>query len=84
MKIDGLWIKHPRNKKPDVMLTVAVVTVAIVLGKFLLNGVSIKLFGTPVSFGTVNAGMIGALLTPTLGAYALRKMSDSPDKKKGK
>lgn len=72
-----MWIKHPRSGKADTMLTLAVVSVLAVLGKFLLNGVAIG----SVTLGTVDAGLVAAMLTPTLGAYVARKYSDSPDKK---
>ena len=75
------WIKHPRSGKPDTMLTVAIASVIVVLGKVLLNGVSVELFGSPIALGVIDAGLVAALLTPTLGVYAARKYSDSPDKK---
>lgn len=70
-----LWITHPRSGAPDAMLTLAVYSVAVVLVKFFLSDVA---FGS-LTFGELDAGVIGAILTPTLGAYALRKHKDSPD-----
>lgn len=67
------FINHPRSKKPDTMLTLAVYATLAVIVKFLLNGVDIFNF----NFGTVDAALIGAILTPTLGAYVFRKHSDN-------
>lgn len=70
-----MWIKHPRSKKPDTMLTLAVVATLTALGKFALNDVVIG----SVNFGTMDATLLAAMLTPTLGAYVARKFKDSPD-----
>jgi hypothetical protein len=75
----NLWLKHPRSGKPDAMLTLAVFSTLTVLFKFLLNGVSLTLGAKVINFGVVDAGLIAAILTPTLGAYVTRKMKDSPD-----
>jgi hypothetical protein len=72
-----LWIKHPRTGKEDTMLTLAVISVLTVLGKFIINGIEVG----DVNLGSIDAGLVAALLTPTLGAYVARKYSDSPDKK---
>lgn len=76
-----MWIKHPRSGKPDTMLTIAIASTAITLGKFLLHGVSFSLGDFSLAFGSLEATLVGAILTPTLGAYCFRKYSDSPDKK---
>lgn len=75
------WINHPRSNEPDAMLTVAIASVLVVLGKVVMNGVTLHVFGTPVNFGSIDAGLVAALLTPTLGVYAARKYTDSPDNK---
>jgi hypothetical protein len=72
------WINHPRSATPDAMLTLATYSTLTVLAKLLLNGVSMKLGSSSWTFGVVDAGLIGAVLTPTLGAYVIRKMKDSP------
>lgn len=72
-----LWIKHPRTGKEDTMLTLAVMSVLTVLGKFVINGIEVG----SINLGSIDAGLVAALLTPTLGAYVARKYSDSPDKK---
>lgn len=73
----SIWIKHPRKKEPDTMLTLAVFAFVTVATKFILNGASI---GT-VDFGTTDAAMMAALLTPTLGAYWARKHTDKTTQK---
>lgn len=77
-----MWIKHPRSGKPDTMLTIALSATAIALGKFLLHGVAFSYDKFTFNFGTLDAALVAAILTPTLGAYVARKFSDSPDKKK--
>lgn len=63
------------------MLTVAIVSLVVVLGKVLFSGVVLTLAGQSVTFGTIDAMSIAAILTPTLSAYVARKYSDSPDRK---
>jgi hypothetical protein len=68
------WIKHPRSQEPDAMLTLAVYSVVATVVKFLFSDMT---FGA-VTFGDLDASVIAALLTPTLGAYAVRKHSQPP------
>lgn len=72
------WIKHPRSKKPDTMLTLSVIAFVGVLVKFLVNDVQIG----NINLGTTDATLIAALLGPTLVAYVTRKMKDGPDGQK--
>lgn len=74
-KFNMLWIKHPRSKEPDTMLTLSVYAFAATLFKFLANGAS---FGD-VSLGTTDPMLIGAILGPTLIAYTARKMKSPPE-----
>lgn len=76
-----MWVKHPRSKKPDAMLTIVTASVVVVLYKVLVNGTEIS---PDFKFGTIDAGIIAALLTPTLGSYVARKWKDpiSPERKK--
>lgn len=63
--------------KKDAVLTMAVFAMVVLLVKVLLQGVSITLHGTTIiSFGTVDSGIIGALLTPTLSAYVARRYTE--------
>ncbi len=57
-----IWIKNTDDKH-DAVLTMAVLAFLLCLVKVALNGV----------FGTIDAGIIAALLTPTLGAYVARR-----------
>ncbi len=76
----NLWLKHPRSQEPDAMLTLGVYSLAVILGKFFLSGTAIG----PLTFGQLDAGVIAAILTPTLGAYAARKYTDKlPSKTDG-
>ena len=76
-----MWIKHPRSKEPDAMLTLAVVAFVSVVLKFLTNDVVLGLGEKSVSLGKIDATLVGALLAPTLGAYVIRKQKDSPIEK---
>ena len=67
-----IWIKHPRTGEKDTMLTLATFATLAALLKFILNGASVG----SVALGTVDAGLMAALLTPTLGAYCARKHTD--------
>jgi hypothetical protein len=53
----------------DILGKSAIATVGVVLLKVLFAGASVKLGEQAYSFGTIDAGMVAALLTPTLGAY---------------
>lgn len=71
------WLSNS-DGKPDAVLTMSVVTLGVVLFKFLLSEMS---FG-PIVFGQIDGGTIAALLTPTLGAYCARRWTDANSKKK--
>lgn len=70
-----LWITKPGDSKPSATLTFSVYAVALVLIKFLLNGVDIEVLGKTIHFGTIDPAMIAAILTPTLGAHTLKKFT---------
>jgi hypothetical protein len=74
------WLKHPRTKQPDTMLTIATYSSAASIFKFLTNGAEIHFGTTVLHLGTIDAGIISALLAPTLTSYVARKWKDSPDK----
>lgn len=73
------WIQHPRSKKPDTMLTFSTWALVSALFKFITNDVTLTVGDWSYNFGTVDAVLIGAIITPTLGAYVARKWKDSPD-----
>ncbi len=66
------WVTNTEGK-PDSMLTLAIVSLGVILVKFLLSEVS---FG-PIIFGQLDGTVVAAILTPTLGAYVARRHSDN-------
>lgn len=66
------WIKNSSGNE-DAMLTLGVVSLAVVLLKFFLSEMS---FGT-VIFGQLDGAVVAAILTPTLGAYVARRYTDA-------
>lgn len=63
--------------KKDAMLTFAVASFFIVCLKVLFGGMSVTIHDHPFSIGTIDASVIAAMLTPTLGAYVARRHTDS-------
>ena len=70
-----IWVKNTSGKK-DAVLTMTLLGFLVVITKLLLSGVQIVVSGTPFDLGTIDAGQIGAVLTPTLGAYVARRYTD--------
>lgn len=71
----NLWISKPGSDKPSATLTFSVYALIICLGKFMLNGVEVDIMGKVFKFGMIDSGLIAAVLTPTLGAYTLKKFA---------
>lgn len=69
----NLWVTHPTTKKASATLTFSVYSLVICLGKFLLNGVELQIMDKSINFGTVDATLIAAILTPTLLSYVSKK-----------
>lgn len=69
------WIDNTSGR-PDAMLTMGVVGFFTVLLKILLGGITVAVAGKTLTVGTIDAGTIGAILTPTLGAYVARRYTD--------
>lgn len=67
----NIWMRNTEGKR-DAVLTMTFMGFVVVLLKFLMAGVT--LFG--FSAGEVDASMIAAILTPTLGAYVARRYTD--------
>ena len=63
--------------KRDAVLTMTFATVIVVLLKVLFSGVKVGNF----AFGTMDAGLVAALLTPTLGAYVARRYTTATTEK---
>lgn len=66
------WLKNSQGNE-DAMLTLGVVSLAVVLLKFFLSEMS---FGTMI-FGQLDGMVVAAILTPTLGAYVARRYTDA-------
>ena len=66
------WIKNTAGKE-DSMLTLGVISLAVVLVKFFLSEMSIG----RVIFGQLDGMVVAAILTPTLGAYCARRYTDA-------
>jgi hypothetical protein len=71
------WMLANSDGKKDGVLTMAVWCIVVILAKLLLAGITFKFNGKDVNLGGVDAGVIAALLTPTLGAYVARRMTDT-------
>lgn len=65
------WMLRNSRGRPDALLTFAVAAVAVVLAKVLLQGVTVGTW----SFGGIDAGLVAAVLTPTLGAYTAKRVA---------
>lgn len=71
-----LTVKNSDGRR-DPILTLAVVTTLAVLMKFLVSGLIVAVNATTtITFGTIDGGIVGALLTPTLGAAVAHRYTD--------
>ncbi len=70
-----LWIKNTVGK-PDAVLTLTLIGFIIVMLKLLIAGSSLTISGNTYTAGTIDASVIAAVLTPTLGAYVARRYTD--------
>lgn len=70
------WMLRNSRGARDALLTFAAGAVAVSFAKVLTNGAAIG----PVVFGTIDSGLVAALLAPTLGAYVAKRISgkDAP------
>lgn len=79
----GFWIRHPRTKEKDTMLTVGIYgftfcvmfTTAALIASWILKD---------SSFLKYVALIDGAILTPTIAAYTARKYTDAKNGKGNK
>lgn len=71
----GIWIKHPRTKQEDTMLSIAVAGF-ILAGILTVAGFVAAWITGSGDFLKYLATIDAALLTPSLGAYTARKYSD--------
>lgn len=62
--------------RSDAVFTMAVWAFVVVLAKVLFAGASLTIGGHTLGAGEIDGGVIAALLTPTLGAYVMRRHTD--------
>lgn len=75
MNMKWLWIENSDGKK-DTMLSFAVVAFIVILFKVLFGGSEWTIGKEVWKILPIDAATIGALLTPTLGAYVMRRYTD--------
>lgn len=63
--------------RPSFTLTACVTTLAVVLLKVLFGGSTVKSGDVNIVFSGIDAGMVAALLAPTLGSYVWRRGQDA-------
>jgi len=71
----NIWIKNTKGNK-DAILTFATVGFLVCMVKVLFGGSVFEVYGYTLNFGVIDATTIGAILTPTLGAYVARRWND--------
>ena len=77
MKMDIKWFWFENSEgKPDTMLSFAIMAFALVFVKVLIGGIPFHIAGETYTMLPIDAGTIGALLTPTLTAYVARRYTD--------
>lgn len=69
------WIKNTSGY-PDAMLTFAVLAFIVVIVKVMLLGIAFTFNDQTINLGTIDAAVIAAMLTPTLGAYCARRHTE--------
>lgn len=68
-------LKNTDGKK-DAVLTMSVITLAVILIRVLFAGVKLTISGVVLDMGAIDSGLVAALLTPTLGAYVARRYTE--------
>lgn len=68
----------------DTMELLSIVVVLAATARFLLEGLSFKVVGHPLSFGHIDPLTYAALLSPVLGAHGYLKIKKAKTKKVGK
>ena len=75
--MDMSWLLAKNSSgQPDTMLTFSWVAFVVVLFKVIFGGMSFKLGQQNIAIAVIDPATIGALLTPTLGAYVIRRYTD--------
>lgn len=70
------WMLKNSDGERDAVLTLTVAGFLVILFKFVIAGMSITFSSNTYTAGDIDAATIGALLTPTLGAYVARRYTD--------
>jgi hypothetical protein len=72
MKLHWFWFENA-DGQPDTMLSFAIMAFGLVFVKVLFAGVVFHIGGETYTLAPIDAATIGALLTPTLTAYVVRR-----------
>jgi hypothetical protein len=75
-----MYLKNTTGK-PDAVLTMAVVAFAVIMFRVLFAGMKFNFSGNMLEFSSIDAGLVGTILTSTLGAYVARRYTDKGNKK---
>jgi hypothetical protein len=75
-----LKLRAPKLKTKSLLWWSAAATMAVILAKVLVSGVTLSVSGQSVVFGSIDSGLIMALLTPTLTALVAQGHSSLIDK----
>lgn len=67
-----MFIKDSSGNK-SLTATLALAGFIVVMVKLLLSGASVTMGSASYEFGTIDAAMIAAVLTPVLGTYTARR-----------
>lgn len=70
-----IWIRNT-DGKPDAVLTMALWCLVVILVKLVFSGFALTVGTWSIGAGSVDGGIIAALLSPTLGAYVARRYTD--------
>lgn len=70
-----IWIRNT-DGKGDAVLTMTLWCLVVILVKLVFSGFSLTVGTWTVGAGNIDAGIIAALLSPTLGAYVARRYTD--------
>lgn len=69
------WIKNSAGKR-DAMLTLTVITFAVVLLKVVFGGTTVNVGEWAVSIDPISPELAGALLGPNIAGYVFRRHTD--------
>lgn len=69
----NIFIKDPTTGQPSEMITLTVVVTSAVVFRFLVDGMTLEVFGHHLTFTKLDASVYIALLAPMLGSHAFIK-----------